>query len=621
VTCSSTNDNNLCKMNNKCLNNECTQGIVGRFTPAEDYDNDEVMTITIVSVPPSTIILSFISFMTEPDYDVLEVFECPNATCLDASPPNVLSGKSSIPVPQISETGVMQLKWSSEVCCPKPSSACPCDDPSNANLLTGWLASFYVSGSTHCGPENPLSVSSRLEYNEFRQDGLPPIAGKAVETRTVVSRRQQTHAIHSVPRASQVMLDKYQRHQSIKEPGHALIPSKACQEGSVKRAPGPQRQNLFGSECHLFSRTSQTERKSQARRKTSRLGMQLGSKPLKFVSTIKNAVAQRRLSSSSRYFICDSSNIAAYGSCIASTYEHLQIYNLPTVSKPSFPGLSFQIELRKADFYGQTIITDSSSLLQVFVVKHKANISASILGATVVQMQEGRALFTISLKPIFLHISYKTGSTQLNFQPSIYVTGIDSEALLNENMRSQNSDVHLSNGSIVCPAGYVLNLDTASNSMDGRAGTCVLCKTGTYSVSALKGLLTDDDPACLICPLGGDCSAGGNIVTFAVGQWIISDGIYKLVSCPIGYQLQNAVSGASFSQDVQSCLKCTIDEYIMDSNNSKYKCTKCPVGAICDGKSFKSRLSDALWKAENVSGIFILKSCPKVNFCPLTREA
>jgi hypothetical protein len=263
VTCSSTNDNNLCKMNNKCLNNECTQGIVGRFTPAEDYDNDEVMTITIVSVPPSTIILSFISFMTEPDYDVLEVFECPNATCLDASPPNVLSGKSSIPVPQISETGVMQLKWSSEVCCPKPSSACPCDDPSNANLLTGWLASFYVSGSTHCGPENPLSMSSRLEHNEFRQDGLPPIAGKAVETRTVVSRRQQTHAIHSVPRASQVMLDKYQRHQSIKEPGHALIPSKACQEGSVKRAPGPQRQNLFGSECHLFSRTSQTERKSQ----------------------------------------------------------------------------------------------------------------------------------------------------------------------------------------------------------------------------------------------------------------------------------------------------------------------------------------------------------------------
>ena len=603
VTCSSVNNNSLCEMNNRCLNSQCTQGIVGRYSPGEDYNNNEVMIITITSQPLSTITILFTSFMTEPDYDVLQIFDCSDSTCENSTLLSTLSGKA-IPPPQVSTSGVMQILWSSEVCCPKPSSACPCDDPINANILTGWLAVYYVSGSPACNATSLL-----------RHDGTAEMLK--------VSPGQSTGSPATVPHPVYRGNQDFHSHTRVSGRDASLAAvvarqfrnAKACHLMSTVGISLQPKAQRHGAQYYIKS--GQRCDGSQNKGKRNRIVISQRNLTPTILTQMDKVAPHRRQSHLDRYMICDSSNIAAYGQCIASTYQDLHIFYLPTESNPAFPGLEFQIVVNKKDFYGQTIVTDSSSLLQVFVVKRTANISSFILGTTVVQMLLGEAFFSISMKPIFRMVSYSLGSTQLKSEVSIYVSGIDSEALLNENMRSKNSIVYLSNGTGVCPQGYVLNLESSPLILEGQSGTCLFCKAGTYSVSPLKGPLRDDEPACLNCPLGGDCAVGGQDVKFSVGEWISSDGIYRLVSCPPGFQLQNFISGASFSQDVQICVKCTTDQYIMNSNNPNFRCMKCPVGANCDGNSLKGLVSGSIWRADNVSGIFVLMRCPKVNYVML----
>jgi hypothetical protein len=178
-------------------------------------------------------------------------------------------------------------------------------------------------------------------------------------------------------------------------------------------------------------------------------------------------------------------------------------------------------------------------------------------------------------------------------QPSFFCLGGDTEA-------------------IVCPAGYILDLEKSVHADGARSGVCTLCKAGTYSLAPLKGGSSNQDPACLNCPLGGDCSLGGENVSFPLGSWTKDSGIFKLVGCPPGYQLQNKADGVTFSQDSQRCFQCSQNQYVVDSNDPNFSCNRCPVGAICNGSSLRGLVNRSVWAPDYKTGLYILRSCPKV---------
>ncbi len=78
-----------------------------------------------------------------------------------------------------------------------------------------------------------------------------------------------------------------------------------------------------------------------------------------------------------------------------------------------------------------------------------------------------------------------------------------------------------------------------------------------------------------------------------------------------GYQLINS-NGILFVNSIQQCRRCLLDQYILDSNDPKFKCVSCPVGAICEGGSLRASVQGATWVADPDAGQYVLKNCPKV---------
>ena len=159
LICTSTGNNSICSFNNWCYDSTCTAGIIGRYIEGEVYYNNELMNVTIASPGASLITVTFTLFMVELNYDLVAVSSCRNASCVNATQAALLTGKL-LPPPRNSTTGFLQLAWSSDVCCPRPSDACFCDSYANANVLAGWIAQFEVFGTTACpgaaaGPVRP----------------------------------------------------------------------------------------------------------------------------------------------------------------------------------------------------------------------------------------------------------------------------------------------------------------------------------------------------------------------------------------------------------------------------------------------------------------------------------
>ncbi len=174
------------------------------------------------------------------------------------------------------------------------------------------------------------------------------------------------------------------------------------------------------------------------------------------------------------------------------------------------------------------------------MARQNVNTSTSVLGTTVMRMHKGVAFFLFSVKPRFTRVSFRKSGRAII--PAICLFQWNrlchSEAVINQALSLKVVEITIAKRSNVCPVGYVLNLYSSPHVLGARAGVCTLCKPGTYSVSQLKGGISDRDPSCLNCPLGGNCAWGGNHVGFDVGNWIVSSGIYKLIGCPSGYQLQ-----------------------------------------------------------------------------------
>ena len=274
--------------------------------------------------------------------------------------------------------------------------------------------------------------------------------------------------------------------------------------------------------------------------------------------------------------ICGPENNALYGQCIASDCKTVQSVYAPMLA---YPGLPISIVALKKDAYNQTIISDSASVIQVFASTELRSESAAIKisGNTIVRFSSGLASISLAISPIFASIDFRRGITSLLFQPCLYLSGVDSQTSLT--IQSHEFSISFQSGRRVCPGGYILDF-YQPGSTNGSA-TCTFCKAGTYSVNPLAPQpdSASSAPSCLNCPLGGDCSAGGDTVKFAVGTWIASFQMYLLVDCPSGYQLVNTSADGRFSHALQECKPCLPGEYIIRPNVDS--CQTCPAGKIC----------------------------------------
>ena len=309
---------------------------------------------------------------------------------------------------------------------------------------------------------------------------------------------------------------------------------------------------------------------------------------------------------------CEIVNKAAYGNCLASSGKYLALSGVTKNGAVGYPGISFSVSVIEKDAYNQSIVTDSSSVLFTQTARG-SNVNVvdslvSVSGKTITQLQMGTAEFSISVKPTFSQVLWfpynNSGLAVLASQPFIYFYGTDVETMLP--VSSAAFAVVFDEGNKVCPPGYVLTLDTAE-AAGLRGGICTQCLVGKYSVNPLAGI-NMGKPACLDCPAGGTCR-GGIEVTFLIGDWVVDGGMYRLLSCPPGYQLFNMIGG-QFSQDVQQCIACSKDQYIINPNSSAFSCQTCPSGASCDGSNLFGLVPGSVWVVDIATGRYVLTSCP-----------
>ena len=150
----------------------------------------------------------------------------------------------------------------------------------------------------------------------------------------------------------------------------------------------------------------------------------------------------------------DSNNRAGYGSVIASSFKLLRISGVPSQQSPAFAGVSFSLLLSKSDHYGQTIASDSSSLVQA-----KTSLGGALSGDNAVQLlgtiisafQSGTATFEFSVKPTFSLFDEVSGSTRLLRPVQLYFEGTNAEG--GGQMLSDVASIPLSQNEAVCPPG------------------------------------------------------------------------------------------------------------------------------------------------------------------------
>ncbi len=74
----------------------------------------------------------------------------------------------------------------------------------------------------------------------------------------------------------------------------------------------------------------------------------------------------------------------------------------------------------------------------------------------------------------------------------------------------------------------------------------------------------------------------------------------------------NSTDGTQFSHAAQKCAPCMTNQYILNSNDPKYSCQTCPIGAVCDGSKLKGLVEGSVWEENMDLGIYVLKRCPEV---------
>jgi hypothetical protein len=144
----------------------------------------------------------------------------------------------------------------------------------------------------------------------------------------------------------------------------------------------------------------------------------------------------RTLGHDELHSLCGDGNQAMFGSCVASAGTKLDVLLDPDMQ--ANPGLSFDVYLRKVDFYNQTVASDFSSFLKVHSepYKYTANLSsdssepsraAMITGQIVFLLDGGMSTAKVEVLPYFASVMPILGQTRLGVETAIYAEGLDNE--------------------------------------------------------------------------------------------------------------------------------------------------------------------------------------------------
>ena len=593
LSCTSTSNNTLCSLNTECFDMPCAQGTIGRLIPGEAYDNGELITWIISSQEEAMIFLEFTMLSTEDIYDAVEVYSCSNQSCANPILLNSFSG-TSLPEP-INTTGTMMVVWNGlDVCCPQPSAVCVCDDPTDAPLLTGWEADFFVVSQSTC---SAARVKKNTTAKTLRNESTILSLSMADVNGMQISRKAFGIYENSIQR----FFKQSKKSKRIIKNGKAIqIQNIEYQFHGSNQIPVAEVHKLRHTGKILRSLNSVDEQDAGFKQNLAQF----------------QGVRSSEGSAFKTVLLCGPGNIAEYGKCMGSTYKALKVIG---PFSAIYPGIQFMITVYKVDAYNQTISTDSSSLLQVYAASNleargvtKSNSHVSISGSIIARMLSGVANFTVSIKPSFSSVDAASHSTELVSTPLLYVEGSDSgDGGADGQMLSKIYEVELQSGDKVCPLGYILSLDTA---VDGaRGGICSYCPEGTYSIYPLFGGSNISNPFCISCPVqalqDGGCSRGGSSVLFSLGEWRVVNGMYLLMGCPAGYQLINSVGGV-FSNQIQQCLPCGSQQYVLNSHSSNFSCQPCPNFLECNGTQVRSRYPGAQYTINYRAGVYQLTGCP-----------
>ena len=447
LSCSSIGSVELCPQDVRSVcSADCAHGVIGRYVQSGTYNANEGVTWVIGADTASSVTLRFTHFKTEPIYDTLTLYNCSNTSCTDATLITTLSGLS-LPLDQVSTSGVMQIVWSSDTCCPKRTS-CYCDDPTYVFMLSGWQAVYEVAGARDC--------SSSAARREVRTSSSTMIGERAPNQLPYVDMQRAPNQLSSVD-----MPSSPQRSNSLSQGINEIRPITLSYMtnggGSLLVAPiMPISGFVHGTRSlqQSFDAANSFHSVSVLRSITNGLSLQHS------------------------YKMCGTKNTAIYGRCLASSYKALYVQGIPTNSLPAHPGLPFSLIVAKKDFYGQTIATDSSSLLQTLSAldsRLMPDHAVSLSGTIITNLQEGEGAFSVSIKPTFTTVDAERGVAIFKTRPAIYFKGLDAEEKTLSTMESELFSVAMPSGSAICPPGFILLLDQQQPGSPGRGGVCSQC--------------------------------------------------------------------------------------------------------------------------------------------------
>jgi predicted outer membrane repeat protein len=304
--------------------------------------------------------------------------------------------------------------------------------------------------------------------------------------------------------------------------------------------------------------------------------------------------------------MCNQSNYAQYGPCMASECKSVSLAYNYSENLSSWAGLPIKLAVVKLDAYQQIILTDNSFVQVLSSTTDQDAVEGlksqfSFVGSSVSQCVRGYTLFEVAIKPMFVELNADQDRARIQTQPYIYVQSPDSQT--GAVMQSNTLSIDLEEGGNVCPQGYVLDLDLQSELSLPTAGTCKICKQGTYSLIPLAGP-TKSIPGCFPCPVGAECLKDGKIRT-KMGNWTQVHGMLNLIHCPGGHTLRStALTG---SADLQECQPCLATQYILRPDIDA--CQNCPPGLNCGGTDVVTPVVEGSTWIYNGS-IYQLLSCP-----------
>ncbi len=171
----------------------------------------------------------------------------------------------------------------------------------------------------------------------------------------------------------------------------------------------------------------------------------------------------------------------------------------------------------------------------------------------------------------------------------------------------------------VCPTSA--NSSSEALEMGFCSDSVSLLPATFYPVDAVTGLCNASNQQPLACSV----SSAAVIVQFSLAALTQASGLVPLVHlvrclpCGPGQQRKENSAG---TPAVWVCADCTIQQYVIDSNNVQYGCQDCPVGAFCNGSGLVGRVPGSVWVPDDATGQYRLMYCPPgyelINTDPVT---